>query len=221
MENKWLEPVVENYRAYFGGGEAGVVIDVGTRDGDDAEYLREKLGGKRVIAIDANPIAVAETRHRYPEFEVYETAVSDYNGLTSFQQVISDDKDLAGCSSMSAKKITSEAVFVGKYEVIPVRVTRLDSLFTSIGLRSSFIDVVKVDVEGFTYQTLLGLGDYLNKIKVLHLETETESTHFSHRNNLEVASFMQHSGFALVDVSYEWGFGIQDQVWVNKKLAVK
>ena len=30
---------------------------------------------------------------------------------------------------------------------------------------------------------------------------------------------MEENGFALVDISYEWGWGIQDQVWVNKALV--
>ena len=80
MENIWLEPVVENYKKYFGNKIAKLVIDVGTRDGDDAEFLREKLRAKRVIAIDANPIAVEKTRNAYPSFEVYETAISDFVG---------------------------------------------------------------------------------------------------------------------------------------------
>ena len=220
MENIWLEPVVSSYREFFAGVDAQIVIDVGTRDGDDAEYLRENLGATRVIAIDANPIAVVETRRRYPSFEVYETAVSDYDGVTSFQQVISEDAGLAGCSSISAKKIRTEPVFSGKYETIEVQVVKLETLLNSIGLDRGPIDVVKIDVEGFTYETLVGMGRCIKNVKVLHLETETDATHPNHKNNLEVASLMQKSGFALVDVSYEWGFGIQDQVWVNKRLVI-
>jgi len=32
---------------------------------------------------------------------------------------------------------------------------------------------------------------------------------------------MKDNGFELVDKSYEWGWGIEDQVWINKDLAVK
>jgi hypothetical protein len=30
-------------------------------------------------------------------------------------------------------------------------------------------------------------------------------------------NIMQDLGFSLVDVSYQWGWSIQDQVWVNTK----
>ena len=97
MENIWLQPAVETYKQYFGG-TAETIIDVGTRDGDDAEFLRQQLGGKYIYAIDANPIAVEATMDRYPEFEVFETAISNYNGTTSFVQIVSDRIDEAGSS---------------------------------------------------------------------------------------------------------------------------
>lgn len=217
MENVWLEPVVDAWRTYFGSKSASLVIDVGTRDGDDAEYLRQKLKAKRVIAIDANPIAVQKTHEAYPTFEVYETAVSDYVGETEFVQIVSDNKDLAGCSSMNHSKIDSEEIFrKSDHYIIKVPVARLDVLLGGVELyKNNPIDVIKIDIEGYTYQALVGLGDIIWHTKMFHLETETRELFEGHKNNLDVATYMQSKGFVLVDVSYEWGFGIQDQVWIN------
>ena len=41
MENIWLEPVVDAWKTYFGSKSAKIVVDVGTRDGDDAELKAE------------------------------------------------------------------------------------------------------------------------------------------------------------------------------------
>ena len=68
-----MDSVIEAYRTYFGD-TAQVVFDVGTRDGDDAEFLRENLHASQVYAIDANPAAVALTKKNYPNFEIIETA---------------------------------------------------------------------------------------------------------------------------------------------------
>lgn len=209
MENIWLQPAVETYKQYFGG-TAETIIDVGTRDGDDAEFLRQQLGGKYIYAIDANPIAVEATMDRYPEFEVFETAISNYNGTTSFVQIVSDRIDEAGSSS-----IENYSFFEGAtYNTIDVNVIRMDKFIEEF-VNQDIIDFIKVDIEGYTYEFLEGLGKEINKVKMLHLETETFDRQEGHKNNNEVLNFMTNAGFLLAGVTYEWGPRIQDQVWIN------
>jgi FkbM family methyltransferase len=209
MENIWLQPAVETYKQYFGG-TAETIIDVGTRDGDDAEFLRQQLGGKYIYAIDANPIAVEATMNRYPEFEVFETAISNYNGTTSFVQIVSDRIDEAGSSS-----IENYSFFEGAtYNTIDVNVIRMDKFIEEF-VSQDIIDFIKVDIEGYTYEFLEGLGKEINKVKMLHLETETFDRQKGHKNNNEVLNFMTNAGFLLAGVTYEWGPRIQDQVWIN------
>lgn len=212
MNNKWLEPAVEAYKKYFGN-TANIIIDIGTRDGDDAEYFREKLDGKEVYAFDANPIAIEETKSRYPDFVVIERAVSNYDGTTKFSQILSEDKDLAGCSSIVR---IHDVHGRGATAEIEVPVLRMDTFIKSIGLNK--IDIVKVDTEGFSFEVIDGFGEHIHNVKLFHLETETFNRHDGHKNNLEVKSFMESKGFELVDLSYQWGPTIEDQVWINHNL---
>ena len=61
-----LEPLVTTYRKFFGE-NAAVIFDVGTRDGDDANYLFNNLNvyGANVYAIDANPEMCKNTKINY------------------------------------------------------------------------------------------------------------------------------------------------------------
>jgi FkbM family methyltransferase len=210
--------MVDNYKKFFGD-VADVVIDIGTRDGDDAEFLREKLSAGRVIAIDANPLAVEKTRAAYPDFEVIESAISDTAGESSFYQVNSGDAGMDGCSSIYAQRIVQAEVFEGKYKVIDVQVRRMERILKDMDLWDKVVDVVKVDIEGFTYECIVGFGTQVGNVKMFHLETEINATHPWHKGNVAVAKLMRQLGFALVDLSYEWGPGVQDQVWINRKLA--
>jgi FkbM family methyltransferase len=214
MENVWLEPVVEKYKKYFGD-TANTVIDVGTRDGDDAEFLRERLFVKNVYAIDANPLAVADAKSKYPNFNIFETAVSNYDGTTKFVQIISNDKDHAGSSSIENYSFFEEA----QYNTIEVPVTRMDTLLDSLDIELP-IDIIKVDIEGYTHEFLEGLGEYIKNVKLFHLETETFYRHFQHKTNNHIINFMINSGFLLCDVQYQWGEGIQDQTWINPNYIV-
>jgi len=214
MENVWLEPVVEKYKKYFGD-TANTVIDVVTRDGDDAEFLRERLSAKNVYAIDANPLAVADAKSKYPNFNIFETAVSNYDGTTKFVQIVSNDKDHAGSSSIENYSFFEEA----QYNTIEVPVTRMDTLLDSLNIELP-IDIIKVDIEGYTHEFLEGLGEYIKNVKLFHLETETFYRHFQHKTNNHIINFMINSGFLLCDVQYQWGEGIQDQTWINPNYIV-
>lgn len=209
-----LAPIVDNYRNYFGD-TAKVIIDAGTRDGVDAAYLAKELKAERVIAIDANPLAVQRTRQNYPHFEVVETALSDYVGTTTFDQIVSDREDHAGSSSL-----TGVTKFGGAtHNTITVQVDTMNNVLKNLKV-DGLIDVIKVDLEGYSYQFIEGLGRRLADVKLLHLETETFHRHQGHRNNKEVIALMTWHGFELVDRSYEWGPHIEDQVWTNTALAL-
>lgn len=216
-----LEPLVANYRKFFGE-HADIIFDVGTRDGDDLYYLGEKLNqyGANLYAIDANPEMARQTKKDYSQFIVIHTAISNYNGTTTFQKVDHERMDYVGCSSIYADKLVNQEDLKGAVEVIEVPVTTMLDLLVSLDIYSEKIDLIKVDIEGYTYEFLEGLGSKITDVKCLHLETEQSSTHPNHRNSQEVREYMENAGFYLADKSYEWGYHIEDQVWVNKKLAI-
>ena len=212
MHNPLLEQFVHVYKKYFGD-FADFVIDVGTRDGEDAEFLRSSLNAKHVIAIDANPLAIEETTLRYPEFTIIESAISNYDGTTKFVQIISDKEDEAGSSS-----IENFSFFEGAtYNTIEVPVKKMSTIIENLGLQQNIIDVIKVDIEGYTHEFLEGLGSYINNVKIFHLETETFYRHFQHKTNNHIINFMTNAGFLLSNVQYQWGEGIQDQIWINPR----
>lgn len=212
MQNKWLDPAVDAYRKYFGD-TANTIFDIGTRDGDDAEYFRQKLNGSKIYAFDANPLAVEETKKRYPNFNVVGVAMSNYNGKTKFIQIVSEDKDLEGCSSFVNIHNTSGR---GSQYEIDVDVVRMDTFLNDVKIDS--VDVIKIDTEGFSYEVLEGMGSAIHNVKLLHIETEVFNRHPGHRNNEDIKKFMLEKDFTLVDVSYEWGPTVEDQVWINNKL---
>lgn len=212
MENKWLEPAVDAYKKYFGD-TANIIFDIGTRDGDDAEYFRQKLNGTEVYAFDANPLAVKETKKRYPNFNVIFSAVGNFNGQTSFTKIISDNVDEAGCSSM---EVIHEFQNV-EYEKIMTPITRLDAFLAQEGKTGQIIDIVKIDTEGFSWEVLMGMGDVLKNIKLMHVETETYDRHPGHKNNRHISDYLNNNQFICVDKSYEWGPLVEDQVWINQR----
>lgn len=214
MSNAWISPVIEYYKIFFGNA-ADIVIDVGTRDGHDAYLIQQRLETKHIYAIDAREEAVKETKILYPDFNVFHTAISNYTGTTSFCSVVSDDPDYVGSSSIYNKKFRRKEY---KHEKIEVPVQTMDKFIEENELAYKFLDIVKVDIEGYTFQFLEGFTTHINNVKLFHLETEQTSTHKKHVNSNEIIEYMRSKNFVLVGTQHEWDSDIQDQIWVNKYL---
>lgn len=212
------EPIIYHYRKYFGP-VAHTIFDIGSRDGRDAIAIKEALHAEQVLVFEAHPDCAKNTKAAFPELLVYHFAVTDNDGETDFQVVRSDNETLVGCSSIHADKILQKPEFDGTMTVERVKTVRMDSFLEDRAFPRS-IDVVKIDTEGFSWQVLRGFGDWLFHVKLLHVETELEATHPEHRNNEKVAELLRECGFVLVDTTYEWGPGIEDQLWVNQRLAL-
>ena len=213
MKNYWIEALAVYYKKYFGK-TANLIFDVGTRDGDDAITLMHLLKAKEVYAIEARQDAAEQTKQKHPELTVINTAISNWTGNTTFNVIISDDPDYVGSSSIYNNKF-ERPEYPHKEIVVPV--TTMCNVINRNGLSGKVIDIMKVDIEGYTYECLESLHEHYKNVKMFHLETEVHSTHDGHRNNLDVQEFMINNQFTLVAKQYEWGPDIEDQIWVNKR----
>jgi FkbM family methyltransferase len=212
MDNlNWLSPIIDSYQKYFDE-TASKIVDVGSRDGDDAQLLLSKLGNDKtceVICIEARKDAADEIKKNYPNFIVFPTAVSNFIGESKFVQM--NEQEFLGSSSLEMVRATAYAT---ESTIIDVPVTRLDAI-----IKPGTIDVLKIDVEGHSVPVIEGMGDLIKDVLVAHIETETplRAAWGEPSNNLTVMDIMQKLGFSLANVSYQWGWSIQDQTWVNTK----
>jgi FkbM family methyltransferase len=207
----WLQPIIDRYQKHFGG-TISKIVDAGSRDGDDAQWILDRLPIQedvQVICVEARKNAAEAIQEKYPNFLVFATAVSDFIGNSEFVEMIEDD--FAGSSSLMLER---QNAYATKSVIINVPVTRLDMI-----VPSGTIDILKIDVEGQSIPVISGMGDRMQDVLVAHIETETPERKIwgESSNNLEVMKVMQDLGFSLADVSYQWGWSIQDQTWVNTK----
>jgi FkbM family methyltransferase len=209
--NEWLTPVVEAYKHHFGEARKPVVWEVGSRDGDDAyELMRRIAAGWRaeenstVVCLEPNPAQADIIRRNYPQAIVYELAAGDETRKAKFKVYHGNEGDV-GSSSLHMDWKKGSGL---KSHIIEVNVVRLDSL-----LGNEIIDVMKIDVEGYGYQALKGLGDKLNQVRVLHVETEHES-----KSDIKVRKYLEERGWELVDEREQWG-SMPDLTFVNKNLV--
>jgi FkbM family methyltransferase len=210
-ENDWLQVIVDTYQKYFDG-KVTRIVDAGSRDGDSTQWLIDKFDMEdsfEAICIDARKEAAELIKEKYPNFIVFHTAISDFVGEADF--VNFKNKEFLGSSSLVLERAKA---YAAESFVIKVPVTRLDMI-----LEPGDIDILKIDVEGHSVPVILGMGNRMSDVLVAHIETETpeRSAWGEKANNLEVMIIMQDLGFSLINISYQWGLSIQDQIWINTK----
>jgi FkbM family methyltransferase len=207
----WLQPIIDGYQKYFSG-PISKIVEAGSRDGDDAQWILERLPAQenvQVICVEARRSAAEAIQQKYPNFLVFATAVSDFVGSSKFVEMT--EEEFSGSSSLMMERQTAYAT---PSAIITVPVTRLDII-----IPSGTIDILKIDVEGQSVPVISGMGERMRDVLLAHIETETPERKAwgEPSNNLKVMKVMQDLGFSLANVSYQWGWSLQDQIWINTR----
>lgn len=215
QQNKWLNTTVEAYVNTFGKNNNPVIYEVGSRDGHDGVELAQRIYSgtdlwkdAQIVLFECNPPQIEVVKRNYPQATLITDAISDKKGTVDFMQ-IHGDQNMMGSSTMNLARNDN---WIKETSKIKVQTRRLDDVIKELG--HTEIDIMKIDIEGYTMEALRSLGKYLDIVKVFHLETEIEGIARA-ETNLDVALFMQERGYICTALEHEWGDLIQDQVWVR------
>jgi FkbM family methyltransferase len=207
-----LKCVVDAYNKYFED-PAKTILEIGSRDGHDAYYLYLKLKAHKAYTFEANPSCYKVINLNYPEFHNIYGAVSNFTGQSTFNMVESSDWDAVGTSSL---KDRNDSWYDGRAIKITVDVDTMHKYIINYNIKPPF-DVVKVDVEGCSYEVLEGFGKFIKDIKVLHVENETMQYWNDQKLADEVGQMLISKGFFL-EHQERFGENSVDEVWVNGDL---
>lgn len=214
--NRWLTSTVINYKEAFGLADKPLIYEVGSRDGNDGFELASRIStGLRsdatVVLFECNPPQQEVIMKNYPDAILIKEAISDKKGEVEFIQ-LHGDKNVIGSSSMDLDR--AKLPWGKDNTIIKVPTRRLDDVIEELGHQNKDIDVMKIDIEGYTYEALESLGKYLRNVRVFHLETEIEGV-ARDKTNLDIALYMQERGYVCKELEHEWGDTIQDQVYLR------
>ena len=134
------------------------IIEIGSQNGWDSNRLanRFNIHDDNVYILEAHPGFYHTITTEYPNYNVYNLAGSDTNGVVTFNAAKNFDD---GRSSFLDRDIYTSKDFIK----VDIESTRMDTFLTNHSIDS--IDLLKIDVEGATYQVLNGFGHKLGDIK--------------------------------------------------------
>ncbi len=143
------------------------IFEIGANYAQDAEFMRHYLKMKpdNVYIFEPHPQIIEDVR-KYYEFNAYDYAISNVNGNTLFHAIDLSKSTNSGISSLLRHSEVDQQFYFD----VNVKLLRMDS-FMELN-KISFIDFLKIDVEGCTYEVLEGFGEKLKYVKSIQLEAE-------------------------------------------------
>jgi FkbM family methyltransferase len=145
-------------------------VDVGTNIGMFAHQANELVGKQgRVVAVEPIPWLASALELRYRgEIEVHQVVISDAS-VGEVELKIPDDH--LGYASINSEHIKRNQDRFTQYSTVSVNCVKLDELVDQVNL--SYVDVLKIDVEGHELEVLRGGTRLLNRsIKAIVYECD-------------------------------------------------
>lgn len=198
------------------------VLDIGSRDGTDADFIKKCLDIKNenVHIVEPNPIYVNVAKNKFSKYNIHSVAFSDKNGINKFYQVNTNRDDINGMSSLLNRKIYKD-----KY--LNVNEIQVETITGFQFMEKNNIKnyILKIDVEGHTYEVIKGFGDYIKQAMAIHLESEDRVIWENQKTTNDIYALLSNQ-FIQVKIKgvlceyYEFpeeNYIQYDEIWVNKK----
>ena len=146
--------------------EVKLCIDVGGNKGKYSEGLKKTFPNSKIIIFEPQHKCFELLQEKFRDqdnVQLIPKALSNFDG----KSIIYSDKQGSGLASLTKRNL--EHVNVNFETTENVEVTNFFK-FWKENLNSIDIDVVKIDVEGHEMDVLLGMGEAIEKIKIIQFE---------------------------------------------------
>jgi FkbM family methyltransferase len=202
-QNEFLSLIVER----FEDDQIKNIMEIGALDGKDSALYKETYPNANVYTIEG-------LTENYEEFLTGRTdiipiniVVTDYDGSVDYHK-----KNVNGIHGIFNR---GDKYGTDLLKGVPCK--RFDTLCSEYGIDG--VDVLKLDVEGASYEVLKGMGDEIKKIKIMHIETESYPFFSSQRLHDDVVELLTTNGFSMIDMTSVVidGGKQHDSVWLNEK----
>lgn len=187
------------------------IFDIGCSDGNDGKTIQYNFANSKLYLFEANIDTFSKNQENYNGENIYpyNIVISNICGVVDFHK-----KENYEISSIFDRGIK----YPGK--ICQLQSTTIDE-FCRINNISN-IDVLKIDVEGASFEVLSGATEMLKNTKIIHIETENKEMFIGQKTDNHVSNILYQNEFLMIERN---GFfieanGIQyDSIWIKKDLC--
>jgi FkbM family methyltransferase len=185
-------------------------MEIGSLDGADSLLFKNHYPKANVFCIEGLPDNYNQYLKDLTNITPINAVIADYNGIIKYHY-----KNINGIHG-----ILDRGQEYGS-KVLELPCYTIKTICENYKINS--IDIVKIDVEGATYEILNSMGNILKTIKIMHIETESYPFFNNQKLHDTVSNFLIEKGFTMIDMSsVNIAGGLQhDSVWINNNFLNK
>jgi len=161
--------------------KGGVLFDIGANIGSFTLIAAEQNQAK-VVAFEPHPRTFAILSHN--------VQLNEYHNVTLVNCAVGSQNSQVFLSDKPSSSINSIQNGPGKY-TIEVPGIRIDDYCAENDIQP---DLIKIDIEGFEFDALLGFGDFLRKAKLIFIEQNGLANERS-RGDVEINDLLLSNGY--------------------------
>lgn len=187
-----------------------IFLEIGSLHGNDTKFVKDNYPNSRCIAVEGlkeNYEKYLLDKRKY-NIEVYNKCIASYNGTITFFKKNILESGIHGIYNRGDKYGTDKNI---------VECNTLETFCTKNNIKKC--DVMKIDVEGATFDILSTSLDVLKNTKVIHIETEDYPFFEGQKLDEDVSSILIENNWECI---LKTGYNPQiegkqyDSVWINK-----
>ena len=205
-----MESFMTLSKEYFHKDDIKNIMEIGSLDGADSLLFKNHYPDANVFCIEGLPDNYNQYLKDLTNITPINAVIADYDGIIKYHH-----KNINGIHG-----ILDRGQEYGS-KVLELPCYTIKTICENYKINS--IDIVKIDVEGATYEILNSMGNILKTIKIMHIETESYPFFNNQKLHDTVSDFLIEKGFTMIDMSsVNIAGGLQhDSVWINKNFLNK
>lgn len=190
-------------KEYFDEKGVKIILDIGSRYGNQSISLRQAFPNSKIYAFECNLDAIKVWRNNVEQKDIYlvEKAVSDVDGTIEFypinpERTITTHKD-GNIGASSLLKANPEYPYE-KYsqDCIKVQSTTIDAWAKENDTKS--IDLIWIDLQGAELRAFAGMENTLKSVKMIHTEIAFKPVYIGQPLFRDINAFLRRRNFLFI-----------------------
>ncbi len=179
-----------------------MLVDVGAHKGEYVLSIKKNFLIKKIFAFEPNIDTYKILKRNICKDKnifTFNYGISDKDGKISFNKNMESSSSSINDLNKDSKYFKKKYFFLnffGSSKVttkIDIEVLRLESFL--LEKKINYIDLLKIDTEGYEYQVLNSLGGQINKIKLIHFEHHYDDMIIKDYKFNDISDLLKKNGF--------------------------
>ena len=158
-----IEKEIKSFMKFIPNGE--IFVDVGGNKGLYSSTLIKKFNVKEIHIFEPCKLNIEIIKEKFSDkrIKINNCGLSNLDS----EAILYSNETGSGLASLSKRKLDHFGIKFDNEELI--KLTRFDDYLKN-NIKSEYVDLMKIDLEGHELNVLEGAGNYINNIKVIQFE---------------------------------------------------